>query len=289
MSGIADTRTEPNSPSVLGKGIVDCDVHPLMVEGVKGLMPYMSDSWKKRFQPHEMTALSSLPPGRTPNPKGPNGNLRRDATPPSGGPAGSDVGFVKKHYLDEFGVVRALLLPIQATVVSIATGSAEAAVLASAYNDYFADHWLAADERFRLAIVVAPQDPTKAAAEIRRWAKNPKVAAVWLPPIGILLGNHYYHPILEAADETGLAVVLHPTGWDGNFIGSPAFAGGIPSSYTERYCDIAQMALGYLSSLVFEGIFERFKNLRVIMAEYGWTWVPAQLWRMDTAWQRPTH
>jgi predicted TIM-barrel fold metal-dependent hydrolase len=280
-----ETAQRARAGAVLAEGIIDCDVHPLMLEGVPGLMPYMSESWRRRFEPRQMTALSSMPPGRTPNPKGPDGNLRGDAVPPSGAPPGTDIEFMKADWLDRFNVSRALLLPIQATVASIATDGDEAAVLAAAYNDYFREHWAAADQRFRLAIVVAPQDPAKAAAEIRRFASDPAVAAIWVPPLNILLGNRHYHPILAAADEAGLPIVLHPSGWDGNFVGAPLFAGGIPASYTERYCSLSQMAIGHLSSLIFEGALERFPNLRIVFTEYGWTWVPAQVWRMDAAWQ----
>ena len=41
-----------------------------------------------------------------------------------------------------------------------------------------------------------------------------------------------------------------------------------------------------LASLVFEGVFEQFPQLRVCLIECGFTWVPALCWRMDRQWQR---
>jgi predicted TIM-barrel fold metal-dependent hydrolase len=41
-----------------------------------------------------------------------------------------------------------------------------------------------------------------------------------------------------------------------------------------------------LTSLVFEGVLERFPKLKVVMIEGGFAWVPALSWRMDKHWER---
>jgi hypothetical protein len=79
-----------------------------------------------------------------------------------------------------------------------------AASIAAAYNRWLADAWLDADERYRAALVAAPQDPALAAREIRTAAEQHRgFVSVLLPLTNILMGQRHYYPIYEAAAELG--------------------------------------------------------------------------------------
>jgi predicted TIM-barrel fold metal-dependent hydrolase len=116
------------------------------------------------------------------------------------------------------------------------------------------------------------QDPNASAAEIRRVGKHSQVCAVAVPPIAMALGNRYWWPVYEAAQELDLPILLHVTGAEGIYAGAPMPAGGQPDTYIERYVTLSQAAEANLTSLIMNGIFERFPRLRVLFVEYGFVW-----------------
>jgi predicted TIM-barrel fold metal-dependent hydrolase len=271
------------------KLIIDNDVHPMANEGIAAIFPYLPAAWSKRLEP--LRGIDGVQDGRliqrglqlargpAPWPD------RKDAIPPTGGAPGSDVNFVREHHLDRHHVDIAVLLSVQAGRVDAFTSAEEAAMVVRGMNDYCAEHWLAADKRFRMAMVVAPHDPRVAAAEIRRFGPTAGVVSVWIPLINIMLGRSYYEPIYEAAEEFGLSITLHPIGHESDWQGSAGFAGGVPATYVEKYILLHQVAQSNLASLIFGGTLDRHPKLRFVFTEYGWTWLPALLWRMDAAWK----
>lgn len=262
--------------------IIDSDVHPWINGDVKGLMPYLSTAWQRRFKGKR----STLPDHPLRPPLAGATSIRQDATPPGGGAGGSDPLFMREDLLDRYGIDYAVLSSIQAGKLATLPNASEAAVLARAFNDYFLDEWLTVDSRYRLAMCVAAHDPQEAAKEIQRIGGDEGVVAVFVPLLNILMGNRYYYPIYEAAEELALPILIHPTGTEGGFQTSVAFAGGIPSTYTERHTAFPEVAMGAIASLVFEGVFVRFPGLKVVVAEFGYSWVPHLLWRMDQNWRQ---
>ncbi len=262
--------------------IIDSDVHPWINGDVKGLMAYLSTAWQRRFEGKR----STLPDHPLRPPLAGATSIRQDATPPGGGAGGSDPVFMQEDLLDRYDIEYAILSSIQAGKLATLPNADEAVVLARAFNDFFLNEWLTVDPRYRLAMCVAAHDPQEAAKEIRRIGGDEGVVAVFVPLLNILMGNRHYYPIYEAAEELALPVLIHPTGTEGGFQTSVAFAGGIPSTYTERHTAFPQIAMGAIASLVFEGVFVRFPGLKFVAAEFGYSWAPHLLWRMDQNWRQ---
>jgi uncharacterized protein len=260
--------------------IIDCDIHPMMTNP-EDAFGYLDRGWQEYFGRQEFK-ISGRAPERYATPTTP---LRADATPPSGGLPASDPAFVVTNLLDAWDIERGLLLPMQGLAIAAWTDPPAALAWAGAANDYFYEHWLGLDDRFALAITVAPHDPAGSVAEIERWAGKPGIVAVQLPLLNILMGNRHYYPIYAAAVEAGLPIAVHQTGAEGCYLGSPTVAGGVPRTYAERHAMLTQIGQSNVASLIFEGVFERFPTLRMAFIEYGFSWLLPLLWRMDREWK----
>ncbi len=268
--------------------IIDCDVHPYVAGGVEAIYPYMPEAWCQRFKRKRAGVNNSNLTMRFQHPNG--SAIRGDAAPPKGGVGGSDVAFMCSHLLDTHGVDAAILNCLQTGALAATLANTdESVVLTTGFNDYFLDQWLPVDPRLKFAMSIPVQDPQQAAAEIRRIGAQPQICAVSLPPINILMGNRYFWPVYEAAQEMGLPILTHVTGTDSIYLGTPISAGGNPDSYVERYVTLTQAAESNVNSLVFSGALERYPRLKFIFVEYGFTWLLPLLWRMDRTWRSLRH
>jgi predicted TIM-barrel fold metal-dependent hydrolase len=159
-----------------------------------------------------------------------------------------------------------------------------AAAIASACNEWLLEQWLQHDSRFRAMMIVAPQDPDAAAAEIDRIGDRPGIVGVHVPMLNILMGERHFYPIYEAAQRHELPIGIHPNGVDGVHQRAAAFAGGNPTYYVEWHTSISQIFQGNVTSLVAHGVFERFPRLKLLAAEGGFAWLADVMWRFDKNW-----
>ncbi len=250
--------------------LVDCDAHSA-VDSIRDLLPFLSERWCAYIEQggFEGPALSFYP-------KVFEFASRRDAFPPGGGRPGADPDFARGQLLDAWQVDYAVLNPLYG--VDGIRNPDLAVALARAVNEWTAAIWLEHDPRWRGSIVVTPQQPAAAAAEIRRAARDPSFVQVLLYVRSQApLGQRQFHPIFEAACDMGLPVGIHFGG--ANL--SPITASGWPSYYLEDHTGMSQAFEAQVMSLVAEGVFERFPALRVALLEGGFAWLPALMWRFD--------
>ena len=255
------------------QGAVDCDIHP-GVPGMKALLPYMDDHWRDAFLLRGMDNfdLASYPPGAPIA-------CRPDWRPPQGKP-GTDFALLQSQALDHFGLRYAICNPLYGghAVVSETMGAA----MCAATNDWIEAEWLARDARLRASIVVPPQCPELAVAEIERKEGNKRFVQVLLPVAAeMLYGKKYYWPIYEIAEHHDLPIGLHA----GSMYRYAPTANGWPSHYLHDYVSQSQVFEDQLLSIVSQGVFERFPGLRMVLIESGVTWLPHFLWRAIKTWR----
>jgi uncharacterized protein len=122
-----------------------------------------------------------------------------------------------------------------------------------------------------------------AIAEIERCAKTGRYVQINVcPRANEPLGRRRYWPIYERAQELGLPLGIHVGGYGGH---APT-GGGWPSYYCEEHQSNAHTMGSMLTSLVLEGIPERFPKLKIVFIEGGFGWIPSTMWRMDRHFDR---
>jgi predicted TIM-barrel fold metal-dependent hydrolase len=269
-------------------GIIDCDVHPFPIDGAASIMRYLPKPWQERFLRKGSFLTNAGAPTRYTNPNGTV--VRADARSPAGKIAGSDPHYLIADLIEGNGIDAALLNCLDsAKLCTTQAGPDESIVLAQAYNEHFVQEWLPLSRHLAYAMMVPSQDPLAAAAEIRRIGSHPQIAAVHLPLLSALMGNRYYWPIYEAAQEADLPLFVHVTGLENIAHGASAVTNGSFESYVERYSAVAVLGELSVNSLIWSGTFERFPKLRVIFAEFGFLWMLPLLMRLDRAWRGLRH
>lgn len=167
------------------------------------------------------------------------------------------------------------------TQISVQHDPRFCAALVSAYNDWLLETWVRPHPCFKGSINVAPQDPAAAVREIHRLGDDPGMVQVLMASAArVPYGQKQYWPIYQAALEHDLPVAIH-VGSEGTGTANPPTSVGYPSTYLEFHTDHSQTMMAHCVSVVSEGLFEEFPDLRFGFIEGGICWAPYVMWRLD--------
>jgi uncharacterized protein len=272
-SSAAGSRGKPEVMTSPIPGGVDCDLHPA-VPHLTSLLPYLNDYWRDQVTTRGMTDLVSQSyPTDSPI------SARPDWRPAKGKP-GSNLRDMQAQALDPFGVAFGICNPLYGVQMVFSEDMADA--FCRALNDWLVKEWLDKDSRLRGSIVIPLQNIEKSVAEIERCASDKRFVQVLVLVMGDMpLGKRAYWPIYAAAERLGLPIGIHA----GSNYHNPPTSVGWGSYHIEDYVAQAQAFQTQLTSLIVEGVFARHPNLKMVMLESGFTWLPPFLWRLHKFWR----
>lgn len=264
--------------------VFDADSH--VIETADQLLPYVDDEFAgvrkivsdASHPTHDIYSIThALPPWTSVLGSDHDTSWTHDES--SEGVADVDT---KIGQMDEFGIDHALVNPTLNLGINTVDNPRFAVALARAYNDWMLDEFLDRSDRLHAGVLTAPQRPDRSAEEIDRLADEDGIVAVQLPNSGLVppAGHRMYDPIYEAAEKHNLPILIHSAS-GGSFKDFPTIRSWNETYAEDHMISFAFLNMWHLTSLMFQGVPERFPDLEFVFQESGVAWVPYWTWRLD--------
>lgn len=258
--------------------LVDCDIHPYPKQR-SDLLQFLPARWREYIDTYgargaqPFLGLMHIPRVQ---------QARLDSMPETG-PAGSDLKLMQTQLLDFYDIKYGILQPFGPGGGQNLLHPGLAVAINSAVNDWQIAYWLEPEPRLRGSLMLPQEDAEASLQELKRLEGDRRFAQITLHARSAEpLGKKRYWPIYQAAVEAGLPVAIHSSGY-GQY--APSGAGWM-SFYIEEHHSYAHTMQTAIISLIMEGAFERFPDLKFVVVEGGFGWAPALAWRLDKIWQR---
>lgn len=179
--------------------------------------------------------------------------------------------------LDREGIHQTAIYPTAGLGVGFIQDPDWAVVACRAYNDMLADLYIKYNPRLGGVALLPIQDAQESAKELRRAVKQLGMLGGILAPVGFPkpLGDAHFDPIYQEAQDLGVPLAIH--GAPSKGLGFDFFNKLIEArSLSHPFCQMI-----HLTSIILEGVFERFPKLVIASLEGGCEWIPFLLDRLD--------
>lgn len=190
---------------------------------------------------------------------------------------GSDDPKTWFEVLEREGITQTAIYPTAGLGVGFIQDPEWAVVACRAYNDMLADRYTQYNARLGGVALLPIQDVAEAARELRRCVEGHKMLGGILAPVGFPkpLGDRYFDPLYREAESLGVPLAIH---------GAPSK--GLGFDFFDKLIEartlshpFAQMI--HLTSIILEGVLERFPKLVIASLEGGCQWIPFLMDRLD--------
>lgn len=265
-----------------GFPVIDVDAHYL--ESITEMADYMDEPWRSRIKGADANRL--LPQSLGDRLLG--GRIRRDDVPYGKGAKSDEAAYGSMSateipaVMGRLGIDASIMVANRLSLMGHLSVRDLAAVLCHAYIDYMLDRVVDPARGVYAMAIVCWQDPEESAALIDRVGDHPAVVAVCFMSSGANppLGDVRYNPIYEAAQRHNLPIVYHS---------DPALTLVEGSSHADGLQRLIEAhSLGFLisnqiqlTSVLMQGLPERFPKLKFVFQESGLFWIPTMMYRLD--------
>jgi predicted TIM-barrel fold metal-dependent hydrolase len=236
--------------------IIDADGH--VFEDNAAIWELMAEPYKRERQVVGQSAFPQLDHMHLPVGKTPAGSFDLRVKFPEW-----------KEFAKDLGLQAAVLYPTFALGYGRIPNPNWAIAATTAYNDWLTQAYCSNGSPLKGMALIPMQNPKAAAKELRRAVTELGMPGAMLPPTGLrhYLGDEEYWPIYEVANELGCAMAVHGGAHQGLGLDQmrtfpPVHALGHPYGVMANF-----------ASLVFNGVFERFPNVKFAFLEAGVSWL----------------
>jgi predicted TIM-barrel fold metal-dependent hydrolase len=259
--------------------VLDCDGH--IIESISEMVPFLDPVDREialrpsRNRQGVFAGLDAIHYSRNIQKTGAVEEPRRRRIDASDHRKGSGEDWLE--FLNKAGVSQAVLFPSEGLSVGFFQQTDYAIRVCRAFNDYVSERYRKVDSRLHPMGLIAMQDVREAVKELRRVVLDLKLPGAMLPSRGLPLhlGHDYYWPVYEAAADLGCALGIH----GGSSLGLGADTFTDPwAARTLRHP--VPLALEFVA-LVYHGVFDRYRDLRIGFFEGGCAWILLLKDRMD--------
>jgi predicted TIM-barrel fold metal-dependent hydrolase len=270
--------------------VVDVDAH--YSTSIEGLVEYMDDApARRRFE----ADLGPKPDIKTSWPKISTAEYRKPEFAESDewwdqhvGAGGWDPPKTREDILAVMGELQVdkifLFDDLMLSLDRIEGRDERSTVYANAYVDYMLDQVVDPDRGIYTGVPIPHQNPDEAAELVERVGDEPGIAGVVFmggivePP----LGDRRYDQIYDAAESHGLPIVVHGDAGDiDNF-----YLSGFSSYLEVHNLGFLWGNLAAITSILVQGVPEKFPGLDFVFLESGVFYVPAAMYRLDAEYLR---
>jgi uncharacterized protein len=187
-----------------------------------------------------------------------------------------------QSFMADTGIQMTFLYPTSGLAFGLVQDRDWAIGLARAYNDWLYHRYMQVDGRFKGLALIPIQDVPAAVEELRRAVTELGMPGAVLPAatgLGKAYGHQDFHPIYEEAQRLNCVLACHGApskGWGFDFFDTFIKTHALEHPFSQML---------QLTSMVLDGVFELFPNLRVAFLEAGVGWVPYMMDRLDEEYE----